>query len=44
MLGGPDRRTLFACTAPTFQPAENVKLRQGRIEVTQVSVPGAGWP
>jgi sugar lactone lactonase YvrE len=44
MLGGPDRRTLFVCTAPTFQPAENVKLRQGRIEVTQVSVPGAGWP
>jgi sugar lactone lactonase YvrE len=44
MLGGPDRRTLFMCTAPTHVPAETVVARQGRIEAVDVDVPGAGWP
>lgn len=42
MLGGADRRTLFICEAP--HPDEAPRLRQGRIEVLQVDVPGAGWP
>ncbi len=44
MLGGPDRRTLFVCTAPTHVPVETVVARQGRIEIVTVDVPGAGWP
>jgi sugar lactone lactonase YvrE len=44
MLGGPDRRTLFLCTAQTT-PED---LAQGRsigfIETVDVDTPGAGWP
>jgi sugar lactone lactonase YvrE len=36
-LGGPDGRTLFVCTAPSWRPGP----RAGRIEVAQVAVPGA---
>jgi sugar lactone lactonase YvrE len=43
-LGGPDRKTLFLCTAATHQPDECVEQRSGRIETTTVDVAGAGWP
>jgi sugar lactone lactonase YvrE len=36
-LGGPDGRTLFVCTAPTWRPGP----RAGRIEVAHVAVPAA---
>jgi len=43
-LGGPDRRTLFCCTAPSSD-AELVSTRRaGRIEAATVAVPGAGTP
>jgi sugar lactone lactonase YvrE len=44
MLGGPDRRTLYAITAETHRFAEARKLRTGRIETARVEVAGAGWP
>jgi sugar lactone lactonase YvrE len=44
MLGGPDRRTLFVCTAQGFHPDEWVRERQGRIETVEVDIPGAGLP
>lgn len=43
-LGGPDRRTLFCCTAPTSQSDRLRDRTEGRIEVAPVSVPGAGLP
>jgi sugar lactone lactonase YvrE len=43
MLGGPDRRTLFICTAAESDPAKT-EPRTGRIECIQVAVPGAGLP
>jgi sugar lactone lactonase YvrE len=43
-LGGPDRKTLFVCTAETHHPDECVEKRTGRIETVQVDVAGAGWP
>ena len=43
-LGGPDRRTLYLCTAETHHPVECVEKRTGRIEIQNVDVPGAGWP
>lgn len=43
MLGGEDRRTLFVCTNTASGP-ETAELRQGRIEIVEVSVPGAGLP
>jgi hypothetical protein len=43
-LGGPERRTLFLCSADT----DLDRLRQGdtaaRIDALPVDVPGAGWP
>jgi sugar lactone lactonase YvrE len=44
MLGGDDRRTLFMCTAASSSPHLAAVERTGRIEVTEVAVPGAGWP
>jgi sugar lactone lactonase YvrE len=44
MLGGADRRTLFICTALTFDPETAIAQRAGRIESLEVDVPGAGWP
>ena len=45
MLGGEDRRSLYLLTASTADPASNPAVtRTGRIEVTQVDVPGAGLP
>lgn len=43
MLGGPDRQTLFLCTATGSGPAMAEK-RDGRIERVPVEVPGAGLP
>jgi len=45
MLGGPERRTLFVCTAPTHHRDKLVaRAPSGRIEVVEVGVPGAGLP
>jgi sugar lactone lactonase YvrE len=44
MLGGPDRRDLYICTARHYLPERTRALRSGRIEVVRVSVPGAGLP
>ena len=43
MLGGPERRTLFICTAADSDPAKT-DARSGRIESVEVDVPGAGLP
>jgi sugar lactone lactonase YvrE len=43
MLGGDDRRTLFACTSTGSGPAMADK-RDGAIETARVTVPGAGLP
>jgi sugar lactone lactonase YvrE len=43
MLGGPERRTLFICTAADSDPA-STDARSGRIESVEVEVPGAGLP
>jgi len=43
MLGGPERRTLFLCTSRAHDPAETA-AREGRVEMLEVEVPGAGWP
>ncbi|MDJ0865009.1 MAG: SMP-30/gluconolactonase/LRE family protein [Myxococcota bacterium] len=43
MLGGPERRTLFICTAAESDPAKTTD-RQGRIELLEVETPGAGLP
>jgi sugar lactone lactonase YvrE len=44
MLGGPDRRTLYVCTAPSHIPERTRAARAGRIEAVTVDVPGAGLP
>jgi sugar lactone lactonase YvrE len=44
MLGGPEGRTLFVCTATTSQPADAREKRAGRIETVEVEVPRAGLP
>jgi sugar lactone lactonase YvrE len=44
MLGGEDRRSLFVMTAPTSDRFEIADKHEGRIEVAQVAVPGAGLP
>jgi Gluconolactonase len=43
MLGGPQRTTLFVCTADASNPAETGPMR-GAIEVCEVDVSGAGLP
>lgn len=43
MLGGPEGRTLFICTAPDSDPAKTGD-RRGRIEILDVAVSGAGLP
>jgi sugar lactone lactonase YvrE len=43
MLGGPERRTLFLCTAADSDP-EKTHTRTGRIEHVEVPIPGAGLP
>jgi hypothetical protein len=44
MLGGEDRRTLFAVTAATSIESEVSRTRSGRIEQARVDVGGAGLP
>jgi sugar lactone lactonase YvrE len=44
MLGGPERRHLFVCTALDSDPARCRETRSGRIEGVEVEVPGAGRP
>ena len=44
MLGGPDRRHLFICTAGNSEPDACKQDRDGRIEWLEVEVPGAGLP
>lgn len=44
MLGGPERRTLYLCTAPSTSAADTKTDRGGRIEAITVEVPGAGLP
>jgi sugar lactone lactonase YvrE len=44
MLGGPERKHLFICTATSGDPAVCRERRDGRIEVVEVDVPGAGLP
>jgi sugar lactone lactonase YvrE len=44
MLGGPDRRSLYDCTASTSYPDACRKRRDGRIEMLRVETPGAGLP
>ena len=45
VLGGPDRRTLFA-TVADWRPdlPELVPAGSGQVQAVRVSVPGAGWP
>jgi sugar lactone lactonase YvrE len=42
-LGGPDRRTLFLLTGAGFS-RDAIRSRTGSIQITDVDVPGAGWP
>jgi sugar lactone lactonase YvrE len=44
MLGGPDRKTLFICTAADSDPVKCVAARSGRIGTVRVDVAGAGLP
>jgi len=44
MLGGADRRTLYAMTAPSSLPDIVSPSRQGLIETARVATPGAGRP
>jgi sugar lactone lactonase YvrE len=44
MLGGPGRQHLFICTASSGDPPLCRERRDGRIEVLEVDVPGAGLP
>lgn len=44
MLGGPERRHLFVCTALDSDPEKCKASRSGRIEYVEVDVPGAGLP
>ena len=44
MLGGPKRTTLFVCTAESLTAEDCRAKRSAKIEVVEVSVPGAGLP
>lgn len=44
MLGGPQRRHLFMLTAPSSLVLETAAAPRGRLLVTEVDAPGAGWP
>ena len=44
MLGGPERRHLFICTAGSSSPEACTTNLDGRIEVVEVAIPGAGLP
>jgi sugar lactone lactonase YvrE len=44
MLGGAERRTLFVCTAGSSNPDEVLANPNGKIEIVEVEIPGAGRP
>ena len=46
MLGGEDRRTLFICTSNGSggDPEAALREKSGKIDITQVDVPGCGKP
>lgn len=44
VLGGADRRTLFACVAAGWTGTAVTEQRSGRIVAREVAVPGAGAP
>ena len=44
MLGGADRRTLYAMVAPSSEPADVRGTPRGAIAAARVEVPGAGLP
>jgi sugar lactone lactonase YvrE len=44
VLGGADRRTLFACTGTTHDRIEAGRVRSAKLEAVTVDVPGAGVP
>ena len=46
MLGGEDRKTLFICTSngSGVDPEAALREKSGKIEITQVDVPGCGKP
>jgi sugar lactone lactonase YvrE len=44
MLGGHDRRTLIVCTADPLNPDRFRAEPNGKIEMVEVEVPGAGLP
>lgn len=44
VLGDPDRRTLYAMTAPNPAPDYATAEPRGRVEKARVSVPGVGLP
>ena len=44
MLGGPQRKRLFICTAGSSRPEDCARQRDGRIEVVEVDVAGVGLP
>jgi sugar lactone lactonase YvrE len=44
MLGGPRRTTLFVCTSESLRGDDCRAKRSAKIEVVEVSVPGAGLP
>jgi sugar lactone lactonase YvrE len=44
MLGGSQRKTLFILTSETINPDGARAKANGRIEIAQVDVPGAGLP
>jgi len=44
MLGGPKRTTLFVCTSESLTAEDCRAKRSAKIEVVEVSVPGAGLP
>ena len=44
MLGGEDRRTLYAMTAPSSLPDIVSTSRRGQVETSRVATPGAGRP
>ena len=43
-LGGPERKTLFACVAPDFDPRRRSAARDSQVWSTPVAVPGAATP
>jgi sugar lactone lactonase YvrE len=44
MLGGPERKTLFICTAHASGKQACTSQRSGRIEMLEVDVAGIGLP